>query len=124
MAYSIKTREEDGILIFEIADATNDDDSEVKAKVLPMVSALSPKGVIFDVRRCRERPNPSHLYARLYGSPVYKQFPAGIPMAVVDIEEHQPLREFHQDLAANRGILMGCFMDVDAAKHWLVQQHG
>jgi Fur family transcriptional regulator, peroxide stress response regulator len=115
--YKISSTENNGILeVVMKGKLTKSSADEIINKFSDIVKAKKIQKVLVDMRKLDGRLGITQTYAlvRTYRLHMYKSI-----FAYVDIPENADYQNYHETTAANAGIMMKWFTDIDAARVWL-----
>jgi hypothetical protein len=117
-AYQLSASVNEGITEVVISgEVTKDTADEVQQEVLAIARSTKARALIVDVRALKGRLGSGDTYFRVR-SYVANDEPS-LPTAVVDLPENAKFESFHETTAANAGVTLKAFTDLDAARAWL-----
>jgi hypothetical protein len=84
--------------------------------MITLISSMGANNVLVDIRALRGRLSITETYERVRNYPphMYKTY-----VAMVDIPENSDYSSFHETTAANAGMKLRFFTDIDTARTWL-----
>ena len=90
---------------------------EIAQDVINMMSEHRPDKVLIDSTKIVGRTSLVDTYFSARQYPIHRHRPA--KLAVIDIPENRDYFEFHETTAANAGVPIKYFTDIDEAVKWL-----
>ena len=121
--YQISSSVSNGILEIvvtgELAKSARDNNMLVN-EVVSITKTKSLKTVLVDIRALKGRSGILETYERVrhYPNHMYE-----IHFAIVDIRENADFQSFHENTAANAGMSLEWFSNINAARAWLKSKH-
>lgn len=115
--YQISSSVNEGILEFvltgKLAESAH---GKLSNEVIAITEAKGVKNVLVDIRALKGRLGILETYERVRNYPphMYK-----VHFAMVDIMENAEYQSFHETTAANAGMSLKWFTNIDAARTWL-----
>jgi hypothetical protein len=119
--YQISASVNEGILeIIFTGEITGYDVNKLHNDVIMIIKEEKPRGVLNDLRALKGRyENFADAYFRTRDIP---RNTIRIPSAVVDTPKDTEYQSFYETTAANAGILIKWFNDIEEARAWLKSQ--